>query len=110
MVSGSKGNLTGFRRPTSLGGLASCSCAQRSFVLHSRAPRLLFLPSPRSRGSVSFLVGMARFLRGVLIRALSSYRRPVIPSMLSNYSFQRTPVHRLRSYKRCGAGAAKFRR
>jgi hypothetical protein len=29
---------------------------------------------------------------------------------LPNYSFQRTPVHRLRSYKRCGAGAAKFRR
>ena len=30
--------------------------------------------------------------------------------MLSNYSFQRTPVHRLRSYKRCSAGAAKFKR
>ena len=27
-----------------------------------------------------------------------------------NYSFQRTPVHRSRSYKLCGVGAAKFRR
>jgi hypothetical protein len=33
-----------------------------------------------------------------------------VTQVRSNNSFQRTPVHRSRSYKPCGAGAAKFRR
>ena len=41
---------------------------------------------------------------------ISLYALASLPAMSANYSFQRTPVHRLRSYKRCGVGAAKFRR
>ena len=60
---------------------------------------------------ISIATGAVYAICGIFVCVQPFLVRPcLVARMGSNHSFQRTPVHRLRSYRRCGAGAAKFRR